>query len=147
MLKTPAHLGYLETLLAEAEGLRGHAASVRASSSAAKIPPGGVKKPDVQTYLARDLMFAIPNDQELATETINRGVPMVIAHRRRPVAQAYRKLARKLHPDVNPNNKAAQEQFKEINEAYQVLSNKDKRAQYDRFGRVFDGGGQPGSGD
>ena len=55
--------------------------------------PGGVKKPDVIAYLGRDLMFAIPNDQELATETINRGVPMVVAHRRRPVAQAYRKLA------------------------------------------------------
>ena len=61
--------------------------------------PGGVKKPEVITYLGRDLMFAIPNDQELATETINRGVPMVVAHRRRPVAQAYRKLAVMLGDD------------------------------------------------
>ena len=61
--------------------------------------PGGMKKPDVITYLGRDLMFAIPNDQELATETINRGVPMVVAHRRRPVAQAYRKLAVMLGDD------------------------------------------------
>lgn len=61
--------------------------------------PGGVKKPDVAAYLARDLMFAIPNDQELATETINRGVPMVVAHRRRPVSQAYHKLAGMLADD------------------------------------------------
>lgn len=50
------------------------------------------------------------------------------------IKQAYRKLARKLHPDVNPNNKAAQEQFKEINEAYEVLSDADKRKKYDTLG-------------
>ena len=48
--------------------------------------------------------------------------------------QAYRRLARKHHPDVNPNNKAAQEKFKEINEAYQVLSDADKRKKYDALG-------------
>src|SRR5512142_2016226 len=50
------------------------------------------------------------------------------------IKQAYRKLARKLHPDVNPNNKAAQEQFKEINEAYDVLSDSEKRKKYDALG-------------
>lgn len=50
------------------------------------------------------------------------------------VKQAYRRLARKYHPDVNPNNKAAQEKFKEINEAYQVLSDSDKRRKYDELG-------------
>jgi len=48
--------------------------------------------------------------------------------------QAYRRLARKHHPDVNPNNKGAQEKFKEINEAYQVLSDADKRKKYDALG-------------
>jgi curved DNA-binding protein len=50
------------------------------------------------------------------------------------IKQAYRRLARKLHPDVNPNNKAAQEQFKEINEAYDVLSDTEKRKKYDTLG-------------
>ncbi|MBI4789405.1 MAG: J domain-containing protein [Chloroflexi bacterium] len=50
------------------------------------------------------------------------------------IKQAYRKLARKLHPDVNPNNKPAQEQFKEINEAYDVLSDPERRKKYDTLG-------------
>ncbi|MCI0398608.1 MAG: J domain-containing protein [Chloroflexi bacterium] len=50
------------------------------------------------------------------------------------IKKAYRKLARKYHPDVNPGNKMAEETFKDINEAYEVLSDTDKRAKYDRFG-------------
>jgi molecular chaperone DnaJ len=52
----------------------------------------------------------------------------------REIKQAYRKLARKHHPDVNPGDKNAEAKFKEVNEAYEVLSDKDKRAKYDRFG-------------
>lgn len=51
------------------------------------------------------------------------------------IKKAYRKLARKFHPDVNPGDKAAEAKFKELSEAYAVLSDKDKRAQYDRLGR------------
>jgi curved DNA-binding protein len=54
------------------------------------------------------------------------------------IRQAYRRLARKHHPDLNPGEKAAEERFKEIQTAYDVLSNKEKRAQYDRFGHDFD---------
>ena len=51
------------------------------------------------------------------------------------IKKAFHKLAHKYHPDKGGDEK----KFKEINEAYQVLSNKGKRAQYDQFGRVFDG--------
>lgn len=50
------------------------------------------------------------------------------------IKKAYRKLARKYHPDVNPGDKSAEEKFKEINEAYEVLSDPQKRQKYDRFG-------------
>lgn len=50
------------------------------------------------------------------------------------IKRAYRKLAMKYHPDRNPNKKEAEEKFKEINEAYAVLSDKEKRRQYDTFG-------------
>lgn len=56
------------------------------------------------------------------------------------IKRAFRRLAHKYHPDKGGDEK----KFKEINEAYQVLSNKEKRQQYDRFGRVFSGGAGPG---
>ena len=64
------------------------------------------------------------------------------------VKKAYRKLARKHHPDVNPNDPQAEDRFKEINEAYEVLRDSDKRGKYDRLGanwqRYQQTGGDPG---
>src|SRR5215471_13610380 len=54
------------------------------------------------------------------------------------IKKAYRKLARKFHPDVNPNDKAAEEKFKEVQEAYDVLSDDKKRKVFDRFGYYND---------
>ena len=64
------------------------------------------------------------------------------------IRKAYRKLAMKHHPDKNPGDKKAEEKFKEINEAYQVLSDAEKRARYDQLGSAYSNfktsGGRPG---
>jgi molecular chaperone DnaJ len=64
------------------------------------------------------------------------------------VKSAYRKLARKYHPDVNPGDNKAEAKFQDINEAYEVLGDKDNRQQYDQFGAGWKnaraGGGRPG---
>ena len=63
------------------------------------------------------------------------------------IKKAYRKLAMKYHPDRNPDNKEAEEKFKEIGEAYEVLSDADKRAAYDRMGHdAYKSGGMGGPG-
>src|SRR5262245_3715967 len=66
------------------------------------------------------------------------------------VKQAFRKLARKFHPDVNPGDKSAETRFKEINEAYEVLGDAEKRKKYDELGanwRMYEQAGThaPGS--
>lgn len=71
------------------------------------------------------------------------------------IKKAYRKLAKQYHPDLNPGDKEAEAKFKEVNEAYEVLSDKDKKARYDQFGHAGvdpnfgggAGGGSPFSGD
>lgn len=64
------------------------------------------------------------------------------------IRSAFKKLAMKYHPDRNPEDKAAEEKFKEVNEAYQVLSDSEKKARYDQLGRAYfdyqQGGGRPG---
>src|SRR3989338_1688727 len=60
------------------------------------------------------------------------------------IKKAYRKLALKHHPDRNKGNKEAEERFKEAAEAYAILSDPDKRAQYDQYGHSLGGGGLQG---
>ena len=63
------------------------------------------------------------------------------------IKKAFRKLAQQVHPDKNPGDKSAEARFKEINEAYTVLSDPDKRAKYDKFGAQWEqyerAGGRP----
>lgn len=56
------------------------------------------------------------------------------------IKKAYRKLARKLHPDINPNDKAAHVKFQQLNEANEVLSNPEKRKKYDKYGKDWERG-------
>ncbi|MGN0148634.1 MAG: molecular chaperone DnaJ [Clostridia bacterium] len=67
------------------------------------------------------------------------------------IKKAFRRQSKKYHPDLNPGDKAAEEKFKEVNEAYQVLSDSDKKARYDRFGHAgvdpnYGAGGPGGAG-
>ena len=67
------------------------------------------------------------------------------------IKKAYYKLAKQYHPDANPGDKVAEEKFKEVNEAYEVLSDPEKRSRYDQFGFAgvdpnFAAGGGPGAG-
>src|SRR5215467_849415 len=58
------------------------------------------------------------------------------------IKKAYRKLARKLHPDLNPNDKDAHKKFQQINEANEVLSDPEKRKKYDQYGEDWKNAGQ-----
>ncbi len=62
------------------------------------------------------------------------------------IKRAYRKLARQYHPDLNPGDSQAEQRFKELNEAHEVLSDPEKRAKYDRFGQCWQQAGASGSG-
>ena len=67
------------------------------------------------------------------------------------IKKAYRKLAKQYHPDLNPGDKQAEQKFKEVSEAYEILSDKEKRSRYDQFGHAgvdpnFGAGGGTGGG-
>jgi len=75
------------------------------------------------------------------------GVPKTASAKE--IKQAFRKMARKYHPDVNPGDKSAESRFKEINEAYEVIGDSDKRKKYDELGsnwKAYEQAQQPGGG-
>jgi len=78
------------------------------------------------------------SDDYYATLGVNRGVSQD------DIQKAYRKLARKYHPDMNPDDKSAQKKFKDVQQAYDVLSDEKKRKMYDQFGPGFEQMGQGG---
>src|SRR6202162_6527314 len=86
----------------------------------------------------------------MATTTKQDYYELLGVARKAPVKEiraAYRKLARKCHPDLNPGDKSAEEKFKQIQQAYEVLSDTKKRQVYDQFGFNAPGtGGVPGAG-
>src|SRR5438874_5012453 len=103
---------------------------------------GGVK-PSAHLRGAKSMEFK----DYYATLGVNKGST------EKDIKQAFRKLARKHHPDVNPGDKAAEARFKEINEAYEVLGDPEKRKKYDELGanwRMYEqaqrAGGAPGGG-
>ena len=67
------------------------------------------------------------------------GVPRTASDQ--DIKKSFRKLAREFHPDVAKDKKTAEEKFKEINEAYEVLSDPDKRKKYDQYGSTWKEGG------
>ena len=62
------------------------------------------------------------------------------------IKKAFRKQAKKYHPDANPDDPTAEQRFKEVNQAYETLSDPQKRQQYDMFGQAGFGQGFPGAG-
>src|SRR5215218_10201144 len=87
-------------------------------------------KPAGQTSLIGGLLEPMAKDF-YATLGVNKGSSD------KEIRSAYRRLARKLHPDVNPNDKASEAQFKEINAAYDGLSDEDKRKKKDKNGETW----------
>lgn len=91
------------------------------------------------TLLSRDLDFTqarMASNDYYKTLGVNREASAA------DIRKAYKKLARKYHPDVKPNDKDAEETFKKVQEAYEVLGDTEKREQYDRYGSAFQGGGR-----
>src|SRR5437763_9335664 len=99
----------------------------------------------IRVHLRLDSWFCMPAKQDYY-ETL--GVPR--AAKEDEIRKNYRKLARKYHPDLNPGDKAAEDRFKNVQEAYDILSDAKKRQMYDQYGFYSDqampGGAPPGGG-
>src|SRR5437763_6355107 len=101
----------------------------------------------IRVHLRLDSWFCMPAKQDYY-ETL--GVPR--AAKEDEIRKNYRKLARKYHPDLNPGDKAAEDRFKKVQEAYDILSDENKRKVYDQYGFYSDnippnGGSRPGAGE
>ena len=101
-------------------------------------------EPDGFQFIRRERIpqFLIPNSPFLIEKLVilwqNRNEVLGVSRgaSEDEIKKAYKKMARKYHPDLNPGDKTAEEKFKEVNEAYEVLSDADKKARYDQYGHA-----------
>src|SRR5215471_9587528 len=94
--------------------------------------PTGAAQPAPRVTRGREVGMKIPAMSQTRDYYEILGVSRQASQK--DVQSAFRKLARKLHPDVNPGDQAAERRFKELSEAHEVLSDPEKRKLYDRFG-------------
>ena len=91
------------------------------------------EKPELYAIYAISPKSVYPRDGSLGVKTFQDFV-VKDNGQLKEIKKAYRKLAKKYHPDLNSGNKSAQEKFKDVNEAYEVLGDEQKRKKYDMFG-------------
>ena len=147
------NLAGVQRLLSIAEGGAAAAAAACAKTAPAPTAAHGEMAQETRTASVRDgrgLVNASSGGSELMEfKDYYQTLGVAKSATEKEIKQAFRKLARKFHPDVNPGDKSSESKFKEINEAYEVLGDADKRRKYDELGanwRMYEQAQQQGQG-